>query len=216
MEIIYLKKEMVTENVLTNDGVLAYVALRILMDESAVLRGKERTTDCVSVNRLAYLLVGETDYDKALTDALVRGITELSAGNYIAIRKDLSNKNNYEYILDLETLYFTADGYNYSVNIMKSEVKKILTCEEVKFMSKRISMLRYFVVLVSTFDFRFSMKYIEGMPDLQGKISHMPQSYIAEQADTSPKSCHRYNEILVNMKMLYIYKSNPESVKFTL
>ena len=58
-------------------------------------------------------------------------------------------------------------------------------------------MLKYYIALVSTFDW-----------SLDSKIGHMSQQFIAEQADNSTRTCQRYNEILEEMKMLYIYKSN--------
>lgn len=87
MEIIYLKKDLVVEDTLTENGVLAYIALRNIIDESAVLRGKERTTECISVNRLAFSLIGEIDYESGLINSLVKGINELSDGNYITLEE---------------------------------------------------------------------------------------------------------------------------------
>lgn len=97
MENLFLNKDLVTGNTLTQDGVLAYIALRTVIDESIPLYNKTTSVDCVSINRLAYSLVGDMDYEKVLTDSLIRGIAELSDGNYITIRKDLSTKASYEY-----------------------------------------------------------------------------------------------------------------------
>lgn len=52
MDKLFLKKDLVTENTLTQDGVLSYIALRIIMDESIPLYNKTSTIDCVSVNRI--------------------------------------------------------------------------------------------------------------------------------------------------------------------
>lgn len=70
-----------------------------------------------------------------------------------------------------------------------------MTCNEK--MDKKIRMLKYYVALVSTFDW-----------SLDGKIGHMSQEYIATQADNSTRTCQRYNDILVEMQMIYVYKSN--------
>ena len=78
MEKLFLNKDLVTGNTLTVDGVVAYVALRTIIDESIPLYNKSTSVDCVSVNRLAYALVGDMDYEKVLIDSLVRGIAELS------------------------------------------------------------------------------------------------------------------------------------------
>lgn len=194
MENLFLNKELVTGNTLTQDGVLAYIALRTIIDESIPLYNKTTSVDCVSVNRLAYSLVGDMDYEKVLTDTLIRGIAELSGGNYITIRKDLSTKASYEYVLDLSNIYLDTDKDKFII-VSPNEVYKIMTCKEI--MKKKISMLKYFIALVSTFDW-----------SLDSKIGHMSQQYIAEQADNSTRTCQRYNEILEEMQMIYVYKSN--------
>ena len=191
---LFLKTDLVTGNTLTQDGVLAYIALRTLIDESIPLYNRTSSTDCISVNRLAYLLIGEMDYDKALTDALVRGIAELASGELISIRKDLTIKKNYEYVLDLEKIWLDTEKGKFTV-VYPDDVYRIMTCSEK--MDKRIRMLKYYVALVSTFDW-----------SLDGKIGHMSQEYIAGQAGCSVKSCQRYNDILAEMQMIYVYKSN--------
>lgn len=194
MEKLFLNKELVTGSTLTMDGVVAYVALRTIMDESIPLYNKSTSTDCVSVNRLAYSLIGDMDYEKALTDALVRGIAELAGGKWISICKDFSTKANYEYVLDFTNLYLDTEKDKFVI-VSPNEVYKIMTCKEK--MDKRIRMLKYYIALISTLDW-----------SLDSKIGHMSEQFIAGQADNSVRTCQRYNDILVEMKMIYIYKSN--------
>ena len=194
MENLFLNKDLVTGNNLTVDGVLAYTALRIIIDESIPLYNQTNTVDCVSVNRLAYALVGDMDYEKVLIDSLVRGIAELSGGKWISIRKDLSTKASYEYVLDLSAMWLDTDKDKFII-VSPNEVYKIMTCNEV--MKKKISMLKYFMALISTFDWA-----------LDSKIGHMSQQFIADQADNSVRTCQRYNDILEEMEMIFVYKSN--------
>lgn len=63
-------------------------------------------------------------------------------------------------------------------------------------------MLKYFVAIVSTFNWSKSMR------KFQGKIGTMSIEYIASQADISSRTCIRYNDILSEKKLIYIYKSN--------
>lgn len=203
---LFLNKDLVTGYTLTPDGVLAYIALRRIMDESITLINKTTTVDCVSVNKMAYTLIGSREcYEKALTDALQRGIYELVGGNSLAIVKDFSSKNSYEYLLDFTNMYLDKEKDNFII-ITSDEVYKILVCNEV--MKKKISMLKYFVALISTFNWSKSMSCLENMPNLQGKIGAMSMEYIATQADNSQRTCIRYNDILVDLKMIYVYKSN--------
>lgn len=207
MDKIYLKNELVTGDTLTPEGVLTYIALRKIMDESAVIRGKDSTLDCISVNKMAYSLIGTMEkYDKSLLDALVRGVYELVAGNILTIIQSYQN----EWVLDFKNMYVDTMTDKYTV-IIANETKKILTINGQ--MKRNISMLKYFVALVSTFDWSASLKCKGNMPDLQGKLTHMPQDYIAGQAGISVKTCRRYNDILVDCKVIYIYKSN-DKIKF--
>ncbi len=198
MKEIFLNKDLVTESTLTQDGVLAYIALRTIYNTN-------NTVDYISVNRLVFTLIGENDSEKALTDALQRGIYELDSKEHISIRKNLSTSKSSEFIVDLSKLHLDT-GKDIFVIVYDDEIYKLLTCKEL--MYKRIKMVKYFVALISTFDNSKGMAVLTNMPNLQGKIGHMKQSYIATQADNSERTCQRYNEILSDMKMIYVYKSN--------
>ncbi len=198
MKEIFLKKDLVTESTLTQDGVLTYIALRTIYNTN-------NTVDYISVNRLVFTLIGENDCEKALSDALQRGIYELDGKEYISIRKNLSTTKSSEFIVDLSKLHLDTSK-DIFVIVYDDEIYKLLTCKEL--MYKRIKMVKYFVALISTFDNSKRMVVLQDMPNLQGKIGHMKQSYIAAQADNSERTCQRYNEILVDMKMIYVYKSD--------
>lgn len=189
-----MNKDLVTGTILTQDGVLAYVALRMIIDESVPLYNKTKSVECVSVNRMTYLLLGKTSHEKTLTDGLLKGISELKNGELISIQEDLSGNKHYEYILDLSDMWLDTEK-NKFVIVSPGEVHKIMTCREV--MKKKISMLKYYIALISTFDW-----------SLGSKIGHMSQQYIAEQAGNSIRTCQRYNEVLEEMQMIFVYKSN--------
>ena len=171
------------------------------MDESIPLYNKTSVVDCISVNRMAYALIGSQEkYEKVFFDSLQRGIYELKLANVIRVLQDLSTKASNEYLLDFSNLYLDTEKEQF-VTIFSEEIYKILACEEV--MKKKISMLRYFVALISTFNWSKSMR------NLQGKISTMTIEYISTQAGMmSQRTCIRYNDILTEMKMIYVYKSN--------
>ncbi len=201
MDKLFLNKGLVTGIALTQDGVLAYMALRTIVDESIPLYNKTSSVDCVSLNRMAYALVGSQEkYEKVLLDSLQRGIYELKFANVLDILQDFSTKTSYEYLLDMANMRLDTEKENFMF-VYPEEVHKILNCDEI--MKKKISMLRYFVSLISTFNWCKSMR------NLQGKISTMSIEYIATQAGMmSQRTCIRYNEILSEMKMIYVYKSN--------
>lgn len=189
MDKLFLKKDLVTGFTLTQDGVLAYMALRTIIDESIPLYNKTSSVDCVSLNRMAFALVGSQEkYEKVLLDSLQRGIYELKFANVLDILKDFSTKNSCEYLLDMANMRLDTEKDNFMF-VYPEEVHKILTCNEI--MKKKISMLRYC------------------MENLQGKISTMSIEYISTQAGMmSQRTCIRYNEIMSELKMIYVYKSN--------
>ena len=206
MDKLFLKKDLVTGYTLTPDGVLAYIALRKIVSESILLINKTSTVDCISVNKMAYTLIGiRKTYENALLDALYRGICELEGANALTIVQRFGSKNSYEFVIDFANLYLDLDNENFVI-ISPYEAHKILTCNEV--MKKKISMIKYFIALISTFDWSKSMKHIAGLPNLQGKIGHMSQDYISTQADVSERTCQRYNDILSGLKIIYVYRSN--------
>ena len=162
---IILEENLVTGNTLTPDGVLAYIALRKMMDENIFLKSLEITEDCVSINRMAYTLVGVSEkYPKAFTDALQRGIYELDAVDRIKIVQSFGK--GIEFVLDIKNLYFdTSKEGQHFVMVSSDEVEKILTHDAD--MKKKISILKYYVALVSSFDWSANMKCKDGMPNLQ-------------------------------------------------
>lgn len=201
MDKLFLNKGLVTGTALTQDGILAYMALRTIIDKSIPLYNKTSSVDCVSLNRMAYALVGSQEkYEKVLLDSLQRGIYELKLVNVLDILQDFSTKTSYEYLLDMANMRLDTEKENFMF-VYPEEVHKILTCNEI--MKKKISMLRYFVALISTFNWCKSMR------NLQGKISTMSIEYISTQAGMmSQRTCIRYNDILSEMKVIYVYKSN--------
>ena len=204
---LFLEENLVTGNTLTPDGVLAYIALRKMMDENIFLKSLEITEDCVSINRMAYTLVGVSEkYPKAFTDALQRGIYELDAVDKIKIVQSFGK--GIEFVLDIKNLYFdTSKEGQHFVMVSSDEVERILTHDAD--MKKKISILKYYVALVSSFDWSANMKCKDGMPNLQGKIGHMTQDYVGGLAGISGRTCQRYNVVLEDeMKMIYIYRSN--------
>ena len=200
MDKLFLKKDLVTGFNLIQDGVLAYIALRIIIDESIPLYNKSSTVDCVSVNRMAYTIVASQEkYEKVLLDSLQRGIFELQLANVIQILQDFSTKTSNEYLIDFSGMYLDTEKEQF-ITIFPNEIHIILGCAEI--MKKKISMLKYFVAVVSTFNWSKNMR------KLQGRIGTMSMEFIALQADISPRTCIRYNEILSKIKIIYIYKSN--------
>lgn len=73
---------------------------------------------------------------------------------------------------------------------------------------KKVPLLRYFLALISTFN------YSDYMGEMRGKVGGMAMEYIAKQACVdSTRTCIRYNQALENLYLIYVYRSN-DKIKF--
>ena len=197
---LFLKKNVVTEKTLSAYGVLAYVAIRKIIDSNIFLKTKQETIINISSLGLAVALFGSNVREKYLLDTLERGIAELVDGGLIEILDDFSNKNRFSAIVDLSGLYFDAKDAKFIV-VTDDEIKKIYGLDDSA--KRKAIILKYYIALVGTMDFSSHI-----LKKYRGKVSRMPQSYIGSQADVCEKTCRRFNDVLVTAKILYVYKSN--------
>src|SRR5699024_5819116 len=104
--------------------------------------------DCISCNRLCYILT-KNIYPYYL-NAFFEGIHNLDQKGLIKIKQSLGNTKPYEFIIDLKNIYLDSKK-EYFVIIHEFEIDKILNCQDIR-AEKRISILRYFVAVISTFN----------------------------------------------------------------
>ena len=195
---LLLDKNIVSDSDLSDRSILAYIALRRVMNEQMHIVDRDRIEDCISCNRLCYML--DRKFNPYYLDAIYAGIHELALRGLVTIKQDLSTTKSHEYIIDMEKIYLDAQNDLYII-VQEWEIEKILSCEEIR-SEKRISVLRYFLILIGTFNNSSSFGYGPT------KIGHMPISYIAGQASVSERTAIRYNRILSVLKLIYIYKTN--------
>lgn len=185
---LFLDKETVTSDI-SDNALLAYVALRYAMSDSIAIVDKYTTKMYVSSEQLCYNL---TDgFAAGYLSMIDKGLYELQDREMIA----LEDTGKYGLIFDVEKLYLDTKK-QYFVMIEEREVRKILNCEQITYCNKRVSLMRYFIALISTFDNSASFEYGAG------KIGHMTIDFIATQAHTSLRTAKRYNDELMNMKFI--------------
>lgn len=202
MKELFLDKSLVTNPNVTGELVLVYIALRKVMSDEVPLFSKETSVGIVSLNKMAFVLTGLcTEYDSNLLSILKQGIAELAKEDYIRIIKDLKN----EYIIDFEKLYLDTEK-DYFVKMFVEEIQQILLLEES--IKKKMSLLKYFIVICSTFN------WSKDMGKYQGKISGMSLEYFADLTGISSKTCNRYNIILEKNHLLFVYRSNDKMKNF--
>lgn len=195
---LFLNKETVTSDI-SDNAILAYVALRQAMSDSMSIANKSTTKMYVSSEQLCYNLTG--NIAGGYLSILQKGVTELQARELITVE----DASKHGWVLDFEKLYVDTEK-QYFVIVEDWEISKILNCEQITYCNKRVSLMRYFVALISTFDNSSSVEYGAG------KIGHMTIDFIAAQAHTSLRTAKRYNDELLNMKLIYIYRTNDKLV----
>ena len=189
MKELFLDKSLVTNPNVTGELVLVYIALRKVMSDEVPLFSKETSVGIVSLNKMAFVLTGLcTEYDSNLLSILKQGIAELAKEDYIRIIKDLKN----EYIIDFEKLYLDTEK-DYFVKMFVEEIQQILLLEES--IKKKMSLLKYFIVICSTFN------WSKDMGKYQGKISGMSLEYFADLTGISSKTCRNENDYKKGMEL---------------
>lgn len=195
---LFLDKETVTSDI-SDNALLAYVALRHAMSDSISLVGKSTTKMYVSSEQLCYNLTG--NLAGGYLPILQKGVAELQARELITVE----DASKHGWVLDCEKLYVNTEK-QYFVMVENWEISKILNCEEITYCNKRVALMRYFIALISTFDNSASFEYGAG------KIGHMTIDFIAAQAHTSLRTAKRYNDELSDLKLIYIYRTNDKIV----
>ena len=195
---LFLDKETVTSD-MSDNALLAYVALRQAMSDSMSIANKSTTKMYVSSEQLCYNL---TDgFAAGYLSIIDKGLYELQDREMITVE----DASKHGWVLDFEKLYVDTEK-QYFVIVEDWEISKILNCEQITYCNKRVSLMRYFIALISTFDNSASFEYGAG------KIGHMTIDFIAAQAHTSLRTAKRYNDELMNMKLIYIHRTNDKLV----
>ena len=196
---IFLQNNIITDESMSNDEVFAYVAIRKAMSQLIPIIDSENADKkmYISAEQLCFALTG--DIIDAYLDMLINGINGLLKRRLIT--SDGDSQSQYGYIIDVSQIYFNTKEIYFTI-VEEWEIKKILTWSKIKYVSKRVSLMRYFIVLISTFNHSKDALYGGG------KIGHMSIKYIADKAKTSDKSAKRYNKDLEEMQLLYVYRTN--------
>ena len=193
-----LNKKIVSNPSLSDDAFLAYIALRKLLNQQMQISGINSFEDCVSCHRLCYILAEQIL--PCYVNTIYQGIKDLDALKLITVKQEFSTSKSHEFIINLKNIYCDALKDLYIV-IKNFEIKKLLNCTEIR-SEKRIALLRYLITLIGTFNNSSDFDYGAG------KIGYMPITYIAHIASISESTAKRYNKILSELKLIYIYKAH--------
>lgn len=169
-----------------------------MMSDSIKVSNKIENIIYVSCEQLCFYLAGQSISE--YVSHLKKGIEELATQNLITTTK----QSNTSYLIDIEKIYVNTDK-QFFVMIEDWEVRKILLYDSIPYKSKRIPLLRYFISMISTLD---NTNLASGTKSQSGKVGYMTIDQLADNAHLSKRSAIRYNTILEDLKLIYIYRTN--------
>jgi hypothetical protein len=178
----------------SDNAVLSYIALR-------GVASKDSDKEYVSLNKMLYTLLGERFLDtterdnRAILSSLNKGIFELDCNGAITILKVISPT---EYIIDLSKTNVDTNKQHF-ITISQEETSKIMS------MSQRIDLIskifRYFVCMLSY------LNHSKALGEYQGLVGEVYFKTIYSSIGVSRRSATRYNNLLTDQKLIYIYRS---------
>jgi hypothetical protein len=135
--LIFLSKEIVTSNLLTSEGMLAYVAIRCVCQKDIPLH--------INADFLCSLFTSGKDYveNRKLKDKMNRGIQELIDNNMIIPLYRLSKTS---LVVNCDKLYVDTEHGELFVKIFMSDVKTLMQLSNIQ----HDKILSYFIQLSAT------------------------------------------------------------------
>ena len=182
MNILFLKREIIESENLTEKGVSVYVALRRIMQ-------KDIKEYFVSYNMIAYQLTGAGKNKRAMIDSVKEGLQELIENNLVPVVEEVGKS---EFVLELSQICLNAEDY--FIKIEEEEVHKIFSIED---KTDKFKALRYFVAMIGTFN------NAEGY----SKVGYMAQDYFISRKILSKTQVYVITKVLEDNGIIFVYRS---------
>ena len=182
ISVIYVKNSIIRNNQMSEYAIVLYVILRSMV--------KSRDS-VIYINPKIINFTLSNDPDFKFPDKTMKNFTssfyELEVQGLIRIIKSTSLS---EFYLDLSKLYFEFDTGNFTTLSLDDLIKITnLDCKN------KIKILRYYICLVSWFFIRGNIRYGNRSLEL-----------LSEETNIARNTLTTYNDILLNNKIIYIYR----------
>lgn len=185
---IMLKKDIVLNKELSNNALLTYVGLAICLKPGMDYVYADK-------NILYFYLSGALSSIPRRFDENIRnGLKELIDKQIITCKK----KNNNAYYIDIDDFVVGKDDSYIMVYL--SEIQKIICCNY----HGKISLLRYYIGLLSTFILKNKIKDIRDPDKYNNKLGMISQEYVSDILDVSTHTVVEYTKILEQLELLYV------------
>ena len=183
MNILFLKREIIESENLTEKGVSVYVALRRIIQ-------KDVNEYFVSYNMIAYQLTGVGKNKRAMIDSVKEGLQELIENNLIPVVEEVGKS---EFVLELSQICLNAEK-DYFIKVEEEEVHKIFSIED---KTDKFKALRYFIAMIGTFN------NAEGY----SKVGYMAQDYFVSRKIISKTQVYVITKVLEDNGLIFVYRS---------
>lgn len=191
---IFLENDVIRNSDLTDDGLLAYVGLRIMANN-------QKVKDYVLYDYITYCLCGVMGNDN-LKKYVKNGIADLEHLGFV----NVLDTTNVGKEIDLSNIMFSVNKdepseFKYFTKINKNELFTILNSTE-KF---KIKILRYFICMISTLN---HSKYSGDTINQFTNVGSQSIQHLAELSNISKNAVIHYNKFLEENQLIYICRSD--------
>ena len=200
---IMLKRDIVLNKELSNNALLTYVGLAICLKQGMDYVYADK-------NILYFYLSGVlSSIPRRFDENLRNGLKELLDKKVITCKK----KSNNAYYINIDDFVVNQDDCYIIVYL--SEIQKIVCCNY----QGKISLLRYYIGLLSTFILKNKIKDIREPDRYNNKLGMVSQEYLSDILDVSIHTVVEYIKILEQLEILYVsrcsfmFRDNKGSIK---
>lgn len=190
---IFLKSEIVNNTNITNSGLLTYVTLRNICQETV-------PEYFVGISQLCYIATGNLTYNKSLAEFLKAGIKNLSDEKLITIVNQV--KSN-EYAINLEPLRFDSKNSHYRT----ISINELHTIMGEKTGHSRTNILRLFLTIVDSFIVGNKGYVMYQGKSISGVYTARTIEFLSKKSGLSESAIIDYIKFLEKHELIYVYRS---------
>lgn len=196
MEVIYTQL-WINEKVYKSSDITVY-GLAVYCSIKSLLSNDEIKQIYVNEDILSFQLTRTLNNPRRFTDSLKIGLDELIANDIVTVIE----KKGKSHILDCSNLFITEENEYFTI-ITYSELIKIFKSET----NYNFALLRYFIYLIGTISSSIDV-WIDAVQHKYRVVGNLTTDYIAQLCGISERTLIRYNQILEENNLIYIYRSD--------
>lgn len=182
---ILIRKDLLESEDISNEALAVYCAIC----KNYIKYTNDSSTTFLSVEYINFLLYGDLGTKQSKRE-IINGIKCLVSHGLV---KQIDTFKNFSGLYDVSELVHSTKGI-YCTSIGSEELNTILSQKYVRF-----SLLRYYLILIGTFDASLSVD-----KEYKFKISVTPIEVLEYMTNNSKNTVIKYNSILSDLKLIYI------------